>query len=120
VSRESVVLDALSPEVKLMAMRALAALRVWDRKFGLMWDGTDSGGVTTGDLAAFLHITPKTPERESLNLALTALRKARLIKYEFQRGVDSETHWWLLPQGREVAERLPIGRLGGRRLVSVR
>lgn len=106
-------LAALPAETRLMASRALACMAIWHEDHGLLWDPDSADdGATTGDLAAFIGIKPMTPERRDLETALTALRKAGCLHFEFRARVDLYVRWWLTPRGLEVARKLPIGRTG--------
>lgn len=93
-----------------VARRMLAALVTSGR-------GGEAAAWTTGDIAARLGITARTPERDALNSALTALRRARLLRYRVysdSRGRQS-LEWHLTEVGVELARALPTGVDGRRR-----
>ncbi len=71
--------------------RIVAALR--ERR--CVW-GDPVLGATTGSIAARLKVKPRTPERDALNLALTRLRKAGAIHFEYDRATDVEAQWWVV------------------------
>lgn len=70
---------------------------------------------TTGDLAARLGIKARTPERDALNSALTDLRRAGLLHFEFDSYSSRQLEWTMTPRGIEVARGLPIGVSGAPR-----
>lgn len=67
-----------------------------------------SRGVPTGDVAAHLGVQPNTPERQSLNEALTWLRTSRLVRYE----LGDVLTWYPTATGREAVARLRPGDAG--------
>jgi len=95
------------------AGRVLAAMVTSMRGADAYW--------TTGDLAARLGVRARTPERDSLNSALSCLqrtRRPRLLRYEV--GATGLLEWQLTDAGAEVARSLPVGVSGAPRRLDSR
>lgn len=70
------------------------------------WAGDSTeGGTTTGEVASQLRINPRTNARAGMESALTTLRRAGFVHYEYDRVLDREVRWWITEEGVRAAAR---------------